>query len=173
MFRIKLIATSIFLLLFSTGIFAQSKAQREAKETIEQFKKTDPGISKFFDSAYGYAIFPGIGKGGLIVGAALGKGTVYKEGTPVADVKVKQVTVGFQFGGQKYSEVIFFEDARSYRKFVESEYEFAAQVSAVALQSGVSADAKYRGGIMVFTQTQGGLMYEAAIGGQKFETDLY
>jgi hypothetical protein len=44
----------------------------------------------------------------------------------------------------------------------------AAQVSAVALASGASANAKYKHGVAVFTLTKGGAMAEAAIGGQKF-----
>lgn len=84
-----------------------------------------------------------------------------------------QVTLGFQFGGQKYAEVIFFEDEAAYNRFVEQDFEFAAQVSAVALTSGVSADAKYVDGVLVFTQALGGLMYEASVGGQQFKVELY
>jgi lipid-binding SYLF domain-containing protein len=84
-----------------------------------------------------------------------------------------QVTVGLQAGGQKYAEVIFFENAQAYERFIGNKFEFAAQVSAVALKSGASADAKYRDGMMVFTQAIGGLMYEASVGGQKFKTEMY
>ncbi len=86
---------------------------------------------------------------------------------------MSQVTIGFQAGGQKYAEVIFFEDERAYTRFVADKFEFAAQVSAVALKSGVSLDAKYTDGILVFTIAIGGLMYEASIGGQKFKTEMY
>ena len=93
------------------------------------------------------------------------------DGTAVADCKMSQVTIGFQAGGQKYAEVIFFETSAAYERFVGNKYEFAAQVSAVALKAGASADAKYADGMLVFTQAIGGLMYEASIGGQKFKTD--
>lgn len=152
---------------------AQENDVNESRETIAEFKKADKGISKFFNSAYGYAVFPGIGKGGLGVGGAGGKGTVFKGGAAVADCKMSQVTIGFQAGGQKYAEVIFFETAASYERFTGNKYEFAAQVSAVALKAGASADAKYRDGMLVFTQAIGGLMYEASIGGQKFKTEKF
>ena len=84
-----------------------------------------------------------------------------------------QVTLGFQFGGQKYAEVIFFENEAAYNRFVEQDFEFAAQVSAVALASGASADAKFKDGMLIFTQALGGLMYEASIGGQRFKVELY
>ena len=155
-----------------TGL-SQENDIGEAKEAITEFKETNSDINEFFNSAYGYAVFPGIGKGGLGIGGAGGKGTVFKGGTPVADCKMSQVTVGLQAGGQKYAEVIFFENAEAYERFTSNKFEFAAQVSAIALKSGVSLDAEYADGMLVFTMAIGGLMYEASIGGQKFKTEMY
>jgi lipid-binding SYLF domain-containing protein len=159
----------LLLLTFSMASFSQKNDVEEAKNTIREFKEKDPGMDKFFSSAVGYAVFPGIGKGGLGVGGAGGKGTLFKGGTAVADTKMSQVTLGFQAGGQKYAEIIFFETSEDYDDFVSGNYEFAAQVSAVALASGASADAAYKDGILVFTMSIGGLMYEASLGGQKFK----
>ncbi len=86
---------------------------------------------------------------------------------------MSQVTIGFQAGGQKYAEVIFFEDAETYNDFISGNFEFAAQVSAVALTAGVSADAAYEQGLLVMTMAIGGLMYEASVGGQKFKVTSY
>jgi len=168
------ISVVIFVLsVFSLAAYSQKNDIDEANSTIKEFKETDPGMDNFFSSATGYAVFPGIGKGGLGVGGAGGKGTLYKGGTPVADTKMSQVTIGFQAGGQKYAEVIFFEDLDTYNDFVSGNFEFAAQVSAVALASGVSADAKYKDGLLVVTMAIGGLMYEASVGGQKFKVTPY
>ena len=165
--------TIVLSLVFSLVVSSQENDIEKAIETIENFKKADEGIGILFDSAYGYAVLPAIGKGGIGIGGAGGKGTVFKGGEPVGDVRMIQVTLGFQFGGQKYAEVIFFEDEPAYKRFVEQDFEFAAQVSAVALTSGVSADAKYVDGVLVFTQALGGLMYEASVGGQQFKVELY
>lgn len=159
-------------LLFSTQAFAQKKEKydtKKAQKTISQFKKTDAGLSSFFDKSFGYVVFPSIGKGAIGIGGAGGKGIVYKQGNVIGGSKMTQITVGFQFGGQEYSEVIFFENADSFNRFINNKYQFAAQASAVALKSGISADAKYTDGVAVFTQAKGGLMYEASIGGQKFK----
>ena len=169
--RFKLIF--ILLTVFAMAGFSQENDVDKAREAIENFKKEDPDIGKLFESAYGYAVLPGIGKGGIGIGGAGGKGTVFKGGNPVADVKMSQVTIGFQLGGQKYAEVIFFENEQAYTRFVEKDFEFAAQVSAVALASGASADAKFKDGMIIFTQALGGLMYEASIGGQRFKVELY
>jgi len=164
---------SILLVVFSMTGLSQDNDVDEARKAITEFKETNSDINEFFNSAYGYAIFPGIGKGGLGVGGAAGKGTIFKGGAPVADCKMSQVTIGFQAGGQKYAEVIFFENVEAYERFVGDKFEFAAQVSAVALKSGVSLDAEYANGMLVFTMAIGGLMYEASIGGQKFKTEMY
>ena len=171
--KTKITLTAILLIAVAVSLFGQKNDVGEARQTIADFKKKDSGINKFFNSAYGYAIFPGIGKGGLVVGGAGGKGTVFKHGTPVADAKMSQVTIGLQAGGQKYAEVIFFENAEAYKRFTGDKYEFAAQVSAIALKAGVSADAEYRDGMVVFTMAIGGLMYEASVGGQKFKVEMY
>jgi lipid-binding SYLF domain-containing protein len=168
------IKLSIIFLIFSTiSVYAQKFEVEESDKTIVEFKKIDPDINNFFSSSFGYAVLYSVGKGGIGVGGASGKGTVYKGGSPVADVRMTQVTVGLQLGGQKYAEVIFFEDKEAYDRFVGNNFEFSAQVSAVALKSGASSDAKYRDGVLVFTMAIGGLMYEASVGGQKFKTTVF
>lgn len=163
----------LLILLFSVTVYGQKFDVEESNKTIQNFKDTDPDIGKFFDTSNGYAVLYSVGKGGIGVGGASGKGTVYKGGTPVADVRMTQVTVGLQLGGQKYAEVIFFENEEAYNRFMGDNFEFSAQTSAIALKSGVSADAEYREGVLVFTMAIGGLMYEASVGGQKFKTEEF
>ena len=166
---------SIFsVLLISTSIlYAQKYDVEESNKTIAEFKKKDPEIEKFFNNSYGYAVLYSVGKGAIGVGGAGGKGTVYEKGSPIGDVRMTQVTVGFALGGQKYAEIVFLEKKEDFDRFINKNYEFAAQASAVALSSGASADADYRNGVLVFTMAIGGLMYEASIGGQKFKVTLY
>jgi len=172
--KIKNILRSLLILTAAITIGQTAMAQggfdrAKVSEAINEFKKTDPEINRFFKSSYGYAVFPSIGKGAIGIGGAAGKGLVFRNGAVQGGSKMKQVTIGFQFGGKSYGEVIFFENASAYNKFVENKFEFAAQVSAVALKSGISANAKYTEGVAVFTLANGGLMYEASIGGQKFK----
>jgi len=137
-------------------------------EAIANFKNSDPGIQVFFDKAQGYAIFPTVGKGGIGIGGAFGKGEVYEQEKLVGKTTLTQVTLGFQLGGQAYSEIIFFKDKAAIDRFKKGRFELGAQVSAVAVTAGVSADAAYNNGVAIFTIAKGGLMYEAAVGGQKF-----
>ena len=105
---------------------------------------------------------------GVSVGGAAGNGIVYENGNTIGTAKMKQVSVGLQFGGRACREVIFFENKAALDRFKENKFEFAAQVSAVAVTAGASDNVKYKERVMVFTQEKGGLMYEASIGGQKF-----
>lgn len=142
--------------------------RQEALETIAAFKKKDPGIKSFFNSAYGYAVFPSVGKGGWVIGGAYGTGKVFRQGQIIGSTSIVQGTIGFQLGGQVYSEIVFFKDKQAFDRFKSGRLEFDAQVSAIAVTLGAAAKAAYEKGIAVFVMTKGGLMYEASVGGQSF-----
>lgn len=153
----------------SAGAGDKKTLDQEVAQATAGFKKADPEMKKFFDAAAGYAIFPSVAKGGLGVGAARGKGQLFEKGRMLGETALTQVTIGLQLGGQVYSEAIFFETQESLDDFKSGDFEFSAQVSAVAAAEGVSKNAKYQNGVLVFTLAQGGLMYEASVGGQKFK----
>ena len=156
-------------------------------DMIELFKNAGES-NTFFGNAYGYAVFPTIGKGGLVVGGAHGSGRVYEHGKYVGDTSMTQVSIGFQAGGQAYSQIIFFEDKGAFDEFTKGNFEFGADVNAVAITAaaggtvgttGASAGAsggkkdaitagKYYKGMAVFTIVKGGAMYQATVAGQKF-----
>ncbi|HRP62265.1 MAG TPA: YSC84-related protein [Phycisphaerales bacterium] len=142
--------------------------QKQADETIREFKNSDSTMEKFFKNAVGYAVFPSVGKGAVGVGGAYGRGILYEGGRMVGYCDLSQGTVGLQLGGQAYREIIFFETRDALLRFKSGNFAFAAQASAVAAKHGASADADYEDGVVVFTMARGGLMYEASIGGQKF-----
>ena len=130
--------------------------------------REDPSLQRFLDKAYGYAVFPSVGKGGAGVGGAYGRGVVFDHGQPVGYSDLSQVTVGFQLGGQEYAELIAFENEDALNKFKTGKFAFSANASAVALKAGAADAVNYDNGVAVFTKPEGGLMFEASIGGQKF-----
>jgi hypothetical protein len=156
-------------------------------DTVDVFKNAGESGS-FFNRSYGYAVFPTVGEGGFVLGAALGKGHVYVHGVLIGDTVMKQVSAGFQAGGKVYSQVIFFKDKHALEQFESGNFEFSAGASAVAITAGVGASAGTNGtshqasltehdadiaghwndGMAVFTVAKGGLMYAATIAGQKF-----
>ncbi|MCE2884340.1 MAG: hypothetical protein LW806_05495 [Planctomycetaceae bacterium] len=132
-------------------------------------KSLDPSLSKFFDNCVGYAAIPSIAKGGFIVGGAYGKGEVFdKSGTRVGFCDVSQGSIGAQIGAQTFGEIIFFETKEAMTAFKGGKFALAAQASAVALQAGAGAAAKYQGGVAIFVMNPEGLMLEASVGGQQF-----
>lgn len=187
MFRRSLVVMTVLnLTLVGTGF---AREVEDYSDTINDFKQSSD-VRPFFDSAYGYAVFPTIGKGGLGVGAAHGKGQVYAQGEVTGFTSVTNISWGLQAGGQAYSMVVFFEDERAFRDFTSGDFEFGADAGAIAVQSSASASAgsegaqagassggsggsmattDYHKGMLVFTIGKGGLMYEATISGQKYK----
>ena len=180
--------TMMFALLSLLALATVPARADEWSDTEALFKNAGQS-GKHFKDAYGWAVFPTIGKGGIGIGGAHGSGRVYARGKYVGDTSMTQVTVGLQLGGQAFSEIIFFQDERSFKDFTSGNFEFSAQASAVAITAGASASAStggntagasggkkdattagdYHKGMAVYTIAKGGLMYEAAIGGQKFK----
>lgn len=141
----------------------------KVQETIVAFKKKDPGLKVFFTEAHGFAVFPSVIKGGAFgFGGAHGKGKVFERKLLIGTASVTQGTVGFQLGGQSYSQIIFFKDKTALERFRNGHLKFAAQASAIAATAGAAASAAYSNGVAVFTLPKKGLMYEASIGGQSF-----
>jgi len=176
------------LLTVCLAFSATAQGADEYSGTIKVFKGSSL-IKEFFGNSYGYAVFPKIAKGGLGVGAAHGKGQVYEGGVVTGKTSMTQVSIGFQAGGEAFSQIIFFQDKRAYEEFISGNFEFGAQAQAVAITAGAQAQAgsggssagasggtqsagtqraSYHKGMAVFTKAIGGLMYEASIGGQKF-----
>ena len=146
----------------------RAELDNDVQFAIDRAKREDPGLTRFFSRSAGYVVFPNVGKGAVGVGGAYGKGELYVNGAMVGYCTLTQASVGLALGGQAYAEFIFFEDTEALNRFRYGDFTFAAQASAVALKSGASANAKYDDGVAVFTLAQQGLMFEAAIGGQRF-----
>ncbi len=140
----------------------------DVDETIAIFKAKDPSIQKFFDKSYGYAVVPKIFKVALLAGGAYGKGEVYEQGVMIGYCDVKQLSAGASLGSEFYRELIFFENESDLDKFKEDEYTFSAQATAIAIVWGAASKAKYNDGVVVFIETDSGVMVDASLGGQKF-----
>jgi lipid-binding SYLF domain-containing protein len=180
-FLLKALITGLLISLFCSSAYAD-----KYDDTKKMFE--DAGLSDMFSSAYGYALFPTIGKAGFIVGGAYGEGRVYEQGKYIGDTKMMQATAGFQLGAAGFSQVVFFKDKRALSEFTSGNFEFGAeaQVTAITAAAGASANTAgssatasggknnatttgdYHKGMSTFTITKGGLMYEVSIGGQKF-----
>ena len=146
-----------------------TKLQNEVKVSLTEFAKSNPKVEAHLHTAYAFAFFPKITKGGLGIGGAGGKGLVFDNKTVVGESKLAQATFGLQAGGQQYMEIVLFEDQAAFDRFTAGKVKFSGQASAVALKDGASADIDYQDGVAIFTKTIGGLMAEASVGGQSFK----
>ena len=179
---------ALFFVLLLTVAWMSPAHADTFMDTIAIYKKS-PAVQPFFKNNYGYVVFPTVGKAGFVVGGSYGSGQVYAKGKVTGTAKLVKATIGFQAGGQAFSQMVFFQDKRAYDEFTSGNFEFDAGVSAVAITAGVQAKAgtegatagasagpatgaqaetSYHKGMVVFVQAKGGLMYEATVGGQKF-----
>jgi lipid-binding SYLF domain-containing protein len=164
--------TSLLFVLGSSVLPARAgdnDLAAEAEKAIKALKDADSGLTNFFASSAGFAVFPSVGKGGFIFGAEHGNGVVYEKGIAVGEATLTEINVGPQAGGEVFYEVIFFETAEALANFKQSNFEMSAKVNAMAAAEGASLTAKYRDGVTVFTLPRNGLMVQATIGGQKFK----
>jgi len=198
-FRISVITAAVFLSVSILPVWAEDAEPVASESTTSDAGSYEKALSSFkaqeatapfFAESVAYAIFPTIGKGGIGIGGAFGKGRAYKGGVHVGDVSMGQVTIGFQLGAQAYSEIIFFQNDKIFQNFTDGDFEFGADASAVALTASAQASASTKGatasagtsadnaagssaewyrGMSVFTIAKGGLMYQATIGGQGFD----
>ena len=183
--RLAVLVVSVVLV----SLPVRAEAPSPYAEAIRSFSLAGE-CAEYFRNSYGYAVFPNVGKAGLIVGGAHGEGRVIIGTKHVGDATMTQLTAGYQIGGQVFSQIIFFENEQAFNYFTSENFEFSAQATAVALTAGVSAEANtgggaaagisggsnnastthggYRKGMAIFTIAKGGLMYEAVLGGQTF-----
>jgi lipid-binding SYLF domain-containing protein len=176
--RTKRLACAAMVLLATIGAAGISFGRdddlvADAQRTVAKYRRADPGLDEFFSRSAGYVVFPGIGKGGYVVGGAHGTGVLFENGVPTGKVTMNQVTVGAQIGGEEFSEVIFLQTPGNVAAFKQGKANLSAQASAVALNQGAAAVAKYKNGVAIFTQMKGGLMAEASVGGQKFNFEPF
>ena len=188
---------NIFL-LFAIIIMGVLGANISIASEVEDYSsainvfRQSPQVQTYFKSNYGYAVFPTVGKASLGIGGAYGRGQVYRGGEVTAITKMIKMSLGFQAGAQAFSQIIFFEDKRAYDEFTSGQYELSAQLSAIAItaggqaqagstgstagisagpKTGIQAGTNYYKGMVVFVHTKGGLMFEAAVAGQKFSVE--
>lgn len=166
--------SSVLMILAGCATTPETKEARdvlnaEVIEAISIFKSQDSGIQRFFDTSYGYVVFPKILKGGFWVGGAYGQGEVYRQNLMTGYSSMTQASLGFSFGGEYFREIVFFSTKTEYDDFCAEEFAFSAQVTGVALDKGVAAKTNYENGVVVFILAEEGLMIDASLGGQKFE----
>lgn len=184
-----LLSLFILMLMFTGGIMAQTddddweeeeereiidadkrdKLISDAEDAEEAFRKNNKEISGLFDSAYGYAIFPNVGKGAYILGGAAGNGVVYEQGELVGFAELRQVDIGLQIGGQAFRQVMLFKTKEALEEFKSGDYELSGSISAVVVEEGEAKSVRFKDGVAVATMPKAGAMVEVSVGGQKFE----
>jgi lipid-binding SYLF domain-containing protein len=167
--RVRQVVWLICAAVLCASMAQAQELRTESDHTVAAFKKADSTLAHFFSDSAGYAVFPNVAKGGLVVGGARGRGLVYQKNEILGVATMTQASVGAQAGGQTFAEVIFFESPAALNDFKAGRFALSAEVSAVAAAEGASKTANYKNGVAVFTLPKKGLMVQASVGGQKFK----
>ncbi len=175
MVRVMALAFVLVGVAFSTARAGWDPAEADrAKDAVEYFKKNAPMLDRYFEHAYGFAVFADVFKGGfMILGGGHGKGYVYEQNRLVGHSSITQLNVGPQLGGQSFSEIVFFKDQADLDNFKQGNYELNAQVTAIVASTGMATNTDYSNGVAVFVLPKAGVMAEATVGGQKFSYRAY
>lgn len=173
--KFKLVPALLVLLVGAVGCKTAptSEGRREnlvaaAEQGLREMQNADSSLDPFLKNAYGYAMFPGVSSAGLVVGGSWGRGIVVEQGQQIGFADVTQANVGLTAGGQRFRQLIVFQDQASLERFKQNQLTLDANLSAVALTTGAAASANYRNGVAIFVQPIGGLMVSLNVGGQQF-----
>lgn len=141
----------------------------DAAATQKRLEAKDPGLKQQLKKAYGYAVFPSVGKAALVVGGSYGRGAVFEKGKFIGHATISQLTLGVQIGGDTFSEIVIFESKPALDRFKQGTMAFAASASAVLVKAGATGAADFPKGVKALAYSRGGMLLEAAIGAQKFK----
>ena len=148
----------------------QSELEVEARSTLDLMKSKDSSLEGVLRQSAGYAVFPTIGEGAFIAGVMSGVGVVYDGGGQViGNVEVSGGSFGAQVGGQRYSQLIIFQNENALRDFQRDDFEMSTDASATALDMGAAARLSFEDGIAVVVDDEEGLMAEASLDGQQYD----
>ena len=147
----------------------RNELHTDAQATVEQLERRDPSLRATLDRAAGYAVFPTIGKGGMLVGGAFGRGVLFVDHEPVGYVELNQASIGAILGGESFAELIVFETPEALLELEDGEFEVGANASATALTTGAAAATRFEGGVAVFVAPRGGLMVDVSVSGQQID----
>jgi len=142
--------------------------QTDADKTLTELKQSDPSLESVLGDSAGYAVFPTIGKGGLIIGGGYGRGALYEAGKITGYTDMTQAAIGALIGGQSFTELLVFKSPDALKKFKAGDFSFGAHASAIALNKGAAAESSFKDGVAIFTRANQGLMADASLNGQKF-----
>lgn len=159
-----LVAFILGTALFVSTARAADPMRRNCEQAMADFKKADPTLQNTLKSAAGFAVFPGVPRGGV----EHSSGCVFQNGRIIGQATMTPATISAQRAGERYAELIVFQNQTALNNFKSSNWEIRAGVSPMAASQGASQRAKSDQGFAVFTLGENGAMAEASVAGQRF-----
>ena len=148
----------------------RQELQSDAQEALQMMKNRNPNVGQVLDQAYGYAVFPRVGKAGAIAGGAYGKGVVYERGQLIGYAELTQASVGAQLGAQQFAELIVFDNRDEFLRFKSGSWTLSGTASAIILETGRAQSFDLAGPEpTVIVMPRAGAMVDVSIAGQEID----
>jgi lipid-binding SYLF domain-containing protein len=157
-----------------------AEINRDAKSALEKLYAKSSLANSLGEKAIRVLVFPGITKGGLMVGGQYGEGALLKKGESQASAQVwsvtgyyktVQVSYGFQAGIQKYGYALFLMTDSAMKWIDKSDgWEIGVGPSIVVMDTGAASSATtttLQAEIYAFFFDQKGLMGGIGLQGTK------
>ncbi len=136
--------------------------------TLELLKQKHPEAKKVLKEATGFAVIPSIGRASLVLGGAYGLGEVFEAEKVIGYAAIVELTIGVQVGGTTFHEIVVFHDKGSLDRFKAGKYAFAADAGVEIVKAGAQAGHGFGASSSIYILSDGGMLLDLAIGGQKF-----
>jgi len=140
----------------------------EVIAALKELQDKHPEVKKVLKEAHGFAVVPSIGRASAVLGGAYGLGEVFEQEKVIGYAAVIELTIGVQVGGVTFHELIVFHDKGSLDRFKTGKYAFAADAGVAIVKAGAQAMKGFGASSSIFLYSEGGMLLDLAIGGQKF-----
>ena len=148
-----------------------AEIDRNAQKALQDLYAKSPSAKTMGEKAIGILVFPGIVKGGFIVGGQYGEGALVKDGKTVAYYNTIAASYGLQAGLQKFGYALFFMTDSALKYIDKSDgWEIGVGPSIVVVDVGAAASmtsTTAQSDIYAFFFDQKGLMAGLGLQGTK------
>jgi lipid-binding SYLF domain-containing protein len=148
-----------------------AEIDRNAQKALQDLYAKSPTAKALGEKAIGILVFPGIVKGGFIVGGQYGEGALIKDGKTVAYYNTIAASYGLQAGLQKFGYALFFMTESALKWLDKSDgWEIGVGPSIVVVDVGAAASmtsTTLQSDIYAFFFDQKGLMAGLGLQGTK------
>jgi len=165
------LAAGVLMTPNQSAAASAAEINRDVKIALEKLYAKSPSAKTLGEKAKGILVFPGIVKGGFMVGGQFGEGALLKGGKTSGYYNTISASYGLQIGLQKYGYALFFMSDSAMNWLDKSDgWELGTGPSIVVVDEGVAksmSSTTLQSDVYAFFFDQKGLMGGLGLQGTK------